>query len=145
MKISERIITLTEEFQCTANALWLALVEREQMTQWYFDNIPDFEPKIGFQTEFLIQNEGRAFTHQWEVLNVVPGRRISYRWRYKEYPGEAVIHFSLEHSNPVTLTVTMEVLADFPDDVPEFERSSCQGGWDYFIKESLAGYLSLKR
>lgn len=142
MKKNEPPIVLKQEFQCSQESLWRAITEPKQMRLWYFDNIPDFKARVGFKVEFLIRNEGRTFTHQWEVLEVVPNKCLSYHWRYKEYPGEAVIHFTLERSAPVMLVVTMDVLTDFPDGVPEFERSSCVGGWNYFIKESLVDYFS---
>jgi hypothetical protein len=37
----------------------------------------------------------------------------------------------------------MEVVEDFPDDIPEFDRESCQSGWNYLISESLSSYLTL--
>lgn len=141
MKINEPPVTVTETFQCSAETLWKALSDDTQMRAWYFDNIPQFEPRLGFKTEFSIENEDRVFTHCWEVVAAVPNEKLSYKWSYAEYPGEAVIHFLLSGSNPTQLVVTMDVIADFPDDIPEFDRESCQGGWNYFIGESLSNYL----
>jgi hypothetical protein len=40
--------------------------------------------------------------------------------------------------------LTVEVLEDFPDDIPEFRRESCIGGWNYFINHRLKEYLDKK-
>jgi hypothetical protein len=33
----------------------------------------------------------------------------------------------------------------FPDDIPEFRRDSCIGGWEYLIQKSLKEYLEKAR
>lgn len=141
MKISDPKVTVTETFQCSASVLWRALSQHKQMIEWYFDNIPKFEAEVGFATRFQIENEGRVFTHRWEVIKAIPNQRLAYGWRYEEYPGDAIVHFSLSGSNPVALLVEMEIVEDFPSGIPEFELDSCQGGWDYFIRDSLAAYI----
>lgn len=141
MKIDEAPVTVTKTFQCSATTLWLALSDDRQMRSWYFDNIPEFKPQIGFKTQFSIENESRIFTHHWEVTEALPNEKLSYKWSYAEYPGAAIIHFLLSGSSPTQLVVTMDVTEDFPNEIPEFDRESCQGGWDYFIGESLTKYL----
>lgn len=143
MKKNEPPITVTETFQCSAETLWQALSDVRKMRDWYFDNITQFEPRLGFKTRFVVENEGRIFTHCWEVTKAVPNEKLSYRWSYEEYSGAAIVYFLLQGSNPTRLLVTMDVIADFPDDITEFERASCQGGWDYFIGESLPKYIRL--
>lgn len=141
MKATEPPVTVSGEFQCSVSALWQAISNPDEMRAWYFDNIPAFEAKVGFTTQFPVHNEGRKFTHRWEVTDVVPEKKLSYKWSYDEYPGDAEIHFLLSGNSPAQLQVTMDVLADFDDDIPEFRYESCQGGWDYFIGESLRNYL----
>lgn len=127
----------------SVDKLWSALVDLEEMVQWYFDNIPDFKAEVGFQTQFLIANEGRNFTHLWEVIRVVTKKEISYSWQYAEYPGKSILTFSLlPAQEQLKLKVMVEVLEDFPQDIPEFKRESCVGGWNYFIGDSLTAYLS---
>lgn len=141
MKTTEAPVTVTQTFPCSASTLWSALTNIEEMRRWYFDNIPGFNPRVGFTTEFVVANEDRTFTHCWEILEAQVNEKLSYRWTYSEYEGEAIAHFSLSGSDPVVLTVTMEVLADFDDSVTEFTLESCQGGWDYFIADSLKNYI----
>jgi len=37
----------------------------------------------------------------------------------------------------------MNVIAGFPDYIPELIAENCEGGWDYFIGESLTKHLQL--
>ena len=146
MKRSESPIVLEYTLDSTVDKLWSALVEIEEMVEWYFDNIPDFKPEVGFQTAFLVTNEGRRFTHLWEVTQVVAEKEISYSWRYEEYPGESLITFSLRPAqDQVKLRLVIDITEDFPQDIPEFKRESCVGGWNYFIGERLATYLANKQ
>ncbi len=39
------------------------------MQQWFFDNIPDFAPTVGFETTFSIASDTKSFTHQWKITH----------------------------------------------------------------------------
>ena len=39
------------------------------------------------------------------------------------------------------LRLGVEVLEDFPGDIPEFDRESCIAGWNFFLSERLREYL----
>ncbi len=112
------------------------------MTQWFFENIKNFEPTVNFETQFVVRNEDRIFTHLWKVTEVIPGKKITYNWKYKEYAGDSFVTFELsKKSNKTELKLTHTVTEEFQDDIPEFSRESCLGGWNYFIGESLNNYL----
>lgn len=141
MKKSEELVRIEEEFACASTDLWAAIVEPERMRQWFFADIPDFRPEPGFYTEFMVDAGERQFLHQWEVTEVELGTRIAYRWRYAGYAGAAQSVFEVsgdaQHSK---LRLSFPVEEDFPDDIPEFERAACVGGWEYFTGE-LKRYL----
>lgn len=44
------------------------------------------------------------------------------------------------HSNS-KLILTHQVTETFPQNIEEFKRESCTGGWNWFIKKSLKEYL----
>ena len=112
------------------------------MRNWFFENIPDFRPVVGFQTAFPVHSDERVFTHQWKITEVTAPTSITYSWSYAEYPGAAIARFELEENDgTVTLRLTMTVTEDFPQDVAEFERESCIGGWNYFLGERLRKLL----
>jgi uncharacterized protein YndB with AHSA1/START domain len=142
MLISEKPIIVEQTFPVSKEKLWSAITEHQQMTQWFFDNIESFEPKSGFTTKFIIENEGRIFPHLWKVTEVVPFKKITYKWKYEGYAGDSQVTFELrEQNNGTQLKLTHLVLESFPQNIPEFSRESCLGGWHYFIKQQLMKYI----
>ena len=132
--------------EATINAsvaqVWVALTDLSQMKYWYFDNIPSFEPIVGFETRFKVAVADRTFTHMWKILEVVPRRMLSYEWKFEEYIGSSVSTFLIEEINDkVQLTLTAEVIHPFSSDIPEFSRESGVGGWNYFIFDRLVPFV----
>jgi len=69
---------------------------------------------------------------------------ITTNWKYEGYAGNSYVTFQLEEEKEETnLKVRTKVVEDFQDDVPEFSRESCLGGWNYFL-DRLNMYLSKK-
>jgi uncharacterized protein YndB with AHSA1/START domain len=144
MKAEEGLIIVETDYDVTADKIWEAITQIDQMKKWYFENIPNFEAKIGFKTQFVVQSEAKIFTHQWEVIETIPNQKIKYTWSYIEYPGDATVTFDLvENKSGTKLTLTCEVLEDFPEDISEFKRESCIEGWNYFLGQRLKDYLSV--
>lgn len=142
MRRDEKPVVVVQNYPCSVALLWEAITKIDRMRQWYFDNIPAFGAEVGFKTRFDIDTGERIFVHCWEVVEVESGRKIAYNWRFDGYPGTSVSIFEVSGDETSSkLTLTCKVNEDFPDDVPEFSRQSCQGGWNYLIKESLSTYL----
>lgn len=142
MKVHEPPVVVEQSFDTSAVAVWNAITAVDEMRQWYFDNIPAFEARVGFETRFTIINEGREFPHLWKVTEVTPGKKISYEWRFGGYPGAGLVTFELtEQDGRTSLKLTNTVHEDFPDDVPEFRRESCLAGWQYLIGQGLKEHL----
>mgnify|MGYP000454038907 CR=1 FL=1 len=136
------MIIVHQDFNKDRRTVWKAITELDQMKQWYFENIPEFKAEVGFTTQFLVTNNGKDFTHQWTVTEVIPYKKITYDWTYKEYPGKGEVTFDLSGINQKTILMVMNKgLNSFPEDIPEFSRKSCQDGWGYFIQERLKAYL----
>lgn len=135
-------IIVEETFKVPLAKVWEAITEVNQMRQWFFDNIPAFDPIEDFETQFDVRSGDRNFRHLWKLMEVVPQKRIVYTWRYEDYPGNPTVAFELmELVNKTKLILTAKGLESFPDNVPEFSRESCLGGWNYFINERLKEYL----
>lgn len=136
-------IVVMQLFDASIEKVWNALTDVKQMHQWYFPNIPEFKAEVGFKTQFLIQNEGRNFTHIWTVKELITREIIGYSWNFEEYEGEGYSTFNLtQKDNKTLLTLTNTVLKAFPDDVPEFKRESGVAGWQYLINQSLVNFLA---
>lgn len=143
MKPSDSDIIIKETYKANVIQVWNALTHLKEMKQWYFDNIPKFEPKVGFKTAFLIQNEGRNFTHQWKITEVIPNKKIAYEWTFKEYPGRSITLFELfQQDGQTTLKLTCKTLEHHPTNIPEFKRESGIAGWNYFLGERLKNFLN---
>lgn len=142
MKQSEPPIVVACTYPNSVERVWDSITIHAEMIQWFFEDIPAFEPVVGFATSFPVSTGERTFTHQWEILEVIPQRKIKYSWNYPEYPGDSTVSFELEALDGSTnLKVICEVLEDYPDDISEFKRESGVAGWTYFLKERLRAYL----
>jgi uncharacterized protein YndB with AHSA1/START domain len=142
MKITDEPIIVEQVFDTSIENVWKAITVLDKMKQWFFNNIPSFDPVVGFETRFIIQVEDRVFPHVWKLTEVIPMKKITYNWRYEGYLGCAIVIFELfENGNQIKLRLTSTTIESFPDNIPEFKRESGVEGWNYFIKKSLKQYL----
>lgn len=142
MKASESPVIVEQIFNVPIIRVWKAITDLEEMKQWYFSNIDAFKPEIGSRSSFIVMSGERVFTHLWEVSEVVAPSKIVYNWRYAEYPGDSFVSWELfEEREKTRLVLMAKVVEDFPDEIPEFKRESCIGGWQYFIQQQLKAYL----
>lgn len=142
MRKEDPPVVVDQYYTTQANSVWAAITEPAQMRQWFFPNIPAFEAKPGFETAFVVENEGRTFTHQWKVTGADEGRMVRFDWSYAEYDGDAYVEFSLKpEASGVRVTLMCVVRNTFPQDIPEFSRDMCVAGWEYFLQQSLKNYL----
>jgi uncharacterized protein YndB with AHSA1/START domain len=142
MKKNDDPIIVEQTYKTSIEKVWSAITEVDQMKKWYFDNIPAFKAEIGFETQFNVENEGRVFPHVWQVTEAIPNKIIVYTWRFEGYKGDSIVAFELfEENDLVRLQLRLTILEDFADDIPEFRRESCIGGWNYFLKDRLKEYL----
>lgn len=58
--------------------VWEAITEKEQMKQWFFEEIEDFKPEVGFETAFDVAFENKNFRHQWKITEVIPPVKIKH-------------------------------------------------------------------
>lgn len=145
MKKTDKPIGVEQTFDVSPGELWNAITELSQMTQWFFENIESFEPKVGFETRFVVENEGRTFPHLWKITEVESYKKISYNWKYEGYAGDSFVTFELfELGEKTKLKLVHTITKDFPPNIPEFTRESCMAGWNYFIVQRLNDYLKSK-
>ncbi len=127
-------IEVSKVISAPASEVWKSLTVQADMIQWFFEDIPSFKAELGFRTEFVVSPGERSFTHQWEILEVTPGKSITYDWSYKEYPGKGKVIFEIEDQGASSkVTVKNYGLETFPSEIPEFSRENCTGGWQYFL------------
>ena len=118
--------------------VWKAISNPNEMKQWFFEQIEDFKPEVGFKTSFVVQVEDRKYTHLWEIIEVIPQKKIVYSWKYAEHQGEGTVIFELiEKKSNTLLKLTNLGLETFPKNVPEFSKESCINGWTLFYKTTI--------
>ena len=143
--MEERKVPIVVEQQLNANAaeVWKAITSQPEMIQWFFEEIPEFRAEEGFETRFTVDTGERKFEHLWKITAVERGRMIKYHWSYSEYPGAGMVVFEIAANEGGTrIRLTNEGLHTFPEEVPEFSRANCEGGWQYFIQDRLRKYFA---
>lgn len=142
MKKFEPPIIVETSYSVPIQKVWTAITVPNQMRQWFFSEMEEFQADEGFETSFVVQTSDRTFTHLWKVTEVIPNQKISYNWKYEEYSGDGYVVFELfEKPEGTVLRLTNIVTEDYPEDIPEFKRESCIGGWEYFLGQRLKAFL----
>lgn len=135
-------IIVEQIFQSSKEVIWEALTLPEQMKQWFFHQIPNFNAEVGFEVLFDVHANERVFPHLWKVLEVVPNKKLVIDWRYKGYKGAGKVTFELiDQPTGNLVRLTAEGMESFPQDIPEFKRESGLAGWKYFIQGELKKFL----
>jgi uncharacterized protein YndB with AHSA1/START domain len=121
--------------------VWQAISDKDKMKNWYFD-IPDFEPVAGAEFQFEGGSEAKKYLHLCKIIDLVPGKKISYTWKYEDYPGESLVTFELlQDGNKTIIRLTHAGLETFPQDNPDFAKESFMGGWHEIIGKNLPQYV----
>ena len=88
MKAEKVIVERT--FNSPADKVWSAITDLNEMRNWYFQ-LEEFEPRVGFKFDFMGGPEdGKQYLHLCEVTEVIEGKKITYSWRYDNYPGNSL-------------------------------------------------------
>src|ERR1700759_3635483 len=112
--------------------VWQVLTDNKEMKQWYF-KLAEFKPEVGFEFSFDGGSEEKTYTHLCKVLEIIPNKKISYSWRYKDYEGNSIVAFELfdAGNNQTKLKLTHAGLETFPQVSKDFSRESFTQGWTY--------------
>lgn len=123
--------------------VWKAITDKEQMKQWYFD-LDEFKPEVDFEFQFAGEgHKGDKYMHLCKITEAVPLKKLTYSWRYKDYPGNSFVTFELfPNDNNTKLVLTHTGLDTFPAENPDFARDSFKQGWTEIITVSLDKFLN---
>jgi len=137
--------TIERVFDAPANIIWKAITDKNEMKKWYFD-LKEFKAEPGFRFSFTGGKDGREYVHLCEVKDVIPGKKLSYSWKYEGYPGESKVIFELfPEGNRTRLKLTHEGLETFPAaSNPDLAKENFVQGWTDIIETSLKGYIDKK-
>lgn len=136
-------VIIERVYNSPPDKVWHALTDVEQMRQWYFPSLTEFEPEVGFETRFDVENGEKLFPHIWKVAEVVPGKKISYEWKFGGYPGNSLVSFELfDEDGKTRIVLTHENLETFRGDIhPELAKPNFVEGWTYFIGTALKDFV----
>jgi uncharacterized protein YndB with AHSA1/START domain len=139
--MSSQPLVIEKLLHAPAARVWEALTENVQMKQWYF-NLSEFKPETGFEFEFTGGSEEQQYVHRCRITEVIPGKKLAYSWRYKDYPGDSLVSFELFPDGGDTLVrITHTGLETFPQASKDFGRESFTAGWNYILGESLRKFV----
>lgn len=128
-------------YNAPVEKVWEAITNKDQMKQWYFD-IATFKPEVGFEFTFDGGSEEKTYTHLCKILEVIPNKKLSYSWRYKDFEGNSVVTLELfAEGDKTRLKLTHEGLETFAQDKKDFAKESFAEGWTYILGTSLKNFL----
>jgi uncharacterized protein YndB with AHSA1/START domain len=75
---------------------------------------------------------------------VIPGKKLTYSWRYEGYPGNSLVSFELfEEGERTRLKLTHAGLQTFVSAGPDFGQEKFAEGWTQILDRSLKGFLDV--
>jgi uncharacterized protein YndB with AHSA1/START domain len=134
-------IPLIKEFSYNApiKKVWETLTDKNKMKEWYFPQLQNFEPVVGYKFQF--DDSDSEYQKEWVVTKVAEGKTFAHTWTYKGYPGSSEVIFDLfADGNKTTLRVTQTGLESFPNH-SHFKRERFESGWDHLLGQNLRRLL----
>jgi len=125
-------VVVEKLINATAERVWQAITDNDQMKQWYFD-IKEFKPEVGF--EFHFYGDKDKYPTTAKVVKVEPNKTLAYTWNLDENPGISTVTWQLFAQDGKTLVrITHEGLENIQGNGDRnFEKSSFVQGWTHFI------------
>lgn len=125
--------------------VWKAITDKNEMKQWYFD-LEEFKPEPGFEFQFTGGTDTKSYLHLCKIKEVIPGKKISYTWRYENEPGDTLVTFELfPEGNKTKVKLTHEGFETFTSGNPDLDKENFVKGWSEIINVSLKNYLEGKK
>lgn len=133
-------VVVERAFKASADKIWQALTNIEQMRKWYF-NVNDFKPVAEFEFEFTAGAENEQYVHKCVVKDVIPYNKIAYSWRYEGYQGNSLVSFELfEEGEYTRVKITHSGIETFPDK-EAFAKSNFNFGWTHILNHQLKDFV----
>lgn len=133
---------MEKTYPATANKVWKSLTDPREMRHWYFD-LPGFTPEVGYQFEFTGGTDEVQYKHFCEVTEVIPGKLLSYSWRYENNAGDSQVRFELfpEGNNSTRVRMTHSGIDSFAKSNPDLHPGNFQEGWKDIMGRMLWEHL----
>jgi len=136
--------SLSKEFiyNVPTEQVWQALTDADKMRVWYFPQLKNFKPIVGYKFQF--NDDDAEYQKDWIVTQVVEGTRLAHNWAYKGYPGSSEVIFDIFSEGDTTrLRVRQTDLDSFPKD-SHFSKERFEWGWDNLLGRNLKQLIESK-
>lgn len=135
-------IIVEGHFHASPEKVWLALTDKDQMKQWYFD-IPDFELKENTTFNFYEPGIAKKYHHRCTIKQIIPIRKLQHTWTHPGHSnGESLLTWELiEVGKDTHLTLTHSGIEQFADAGVDFARENYEVGWKEIVGKSLKEFL----
>ena len=134
-------LVIERTLNAPAQRVWKAITDPTDMKQWYFD-LPGFKAEVGYECTMTKDKDGKIYKHLFKVTEVVPGKKLTYNWKYEGYPGNSFVTFELiPEGNKTKLRLSHAGLETFPANEPDLQVKNFEEGWTDIIGRSLPGFL----
>ena len=135
--MSEREIRKTIEIDASAEVVFKALSDPEELTHWFPDQAI-LEPKVGGKMKFTFYKKetkdlNMDFFPEGTILELIPNKKISYTWEHPYIPDfpRTIVTWELEKVGEKKTRVNL-VHSGFVGKKNEmFEEHNT--GWTYFL------------
>jgi len=140
--MEDKPVIVERTFSASAEIIWKAITDKDEMKKWYFD-LKEFKPVAGFEFRFLGgKDENNQYLHICKITEVIPGKKLTYSWRFDKYEGISYVTFELIPEGEKTkVRLTHAGLETFRPVNPDFAKHNFQEGWTQIIGTSLKDYL----
>lgn len=139
--MDKKIIVIERTYDAPIEKVWEAITDKDQMKQWYFE-VSDFKAEVGFEFQFMGENDGKKYLHKCTVVEVQPITKIAYTWSYEDYVGQSLVTFELfsEDESKTRLKVTHSGTDSFLSH-PDFAKADFNEGWKSILGQSLRDFV----
>ena len=135
------LLAIERTFNAPIEKVWRAITDKDLIRQWFFD-IKAFKPEVGFEFQFIAGKDDVSYLHLCKIIEVVPGQKLRYSWRYEGFSGNSFVTFELFAEGPATkLRLSHEGLETLPVSKPGFLNGYYVPGWTQIIGGSLKEFL----
>jgi len=139
--MSTQPFVIERTYNAPISKVWSAITDHNKMKEWYF-TLEDFKPEVGFKFTFEGGSKEKTYIHLCEVTEVIPEKKLTHSWVYKDYPGESYVTWELfDEGDKTRLKLTHTGLETFPQDNKDFAKESFTKGWTHITGTSLKEYL----
>jgi uncharacterized protein YndB with AHSA1/START domain len=139
--MKQEAFVIERTFHAPVEKVWQAITDKEQMKRWYFD-LEEFTAEPGFEFRFHAGPPETQWLHECKILEVVPGKRLKYSWRYPGYEGNSFVTWELfAEGDNTRLRLTHEGLESFPSTIRELRKENFAEGWTSIVGTALKNYL----